>query len=48
MNQITRLRKDRAAELVLAGLRTPLTTSERIGHWTKTRRLFARVSGPEA
>ena len=24
------------------------TTSERIGHWTKTRRPFARFSGPES
>jgi hypothetical protein len=25
-----------------------ITTSERIGHWAKTRRFLARFSGPEA
>ena len=25
-----------------------ITTSERIGHWTRTRRFLARFSGPEA
>jgi hypothetical protein len=33
---------------VLQSYAAIITTSERIGHWTRTRRFLARFSGPEA